>query len=250
MTEKSPRGMSKTLNAWQQKFDALSLRERMMVAAAAVAVTYFLVDALLLSAWSRQNTGLQASLTEQRAESGRVSMQLKEMQARISSHPDAQARARIREIEQKIAAIDAGLQSSAKQLVPPERMATLLEDLLKRNRRLQLVKMTTLPAEMLLGRDEAAAGQPGAVQLPAAAGRPKGTSFGAQAGGQNNIFKHGVELTLRGSYFEMLDYLAQIESLPWQMYWGRLKLDAREYNRPVLTLTLYTLSLDKVWLTI
>jgi len=59
-----------------------------------------------------------------------------------------------------------------------------------------------------------------------------------------------VELTLRGSYFDMLDYLAQIEALPWQMYLGKLKLDARDYKRPVLTLTLYTLSLDKAWLTI
>ena len=241
MTAESPRGLSKALNAWQQKFDAMSLRERMMIAAASVAVTFFLVNALLLSAWSRQNAGLKAGIAEQRAESDRVSAQLKEMQARISSHPDAQARARIQEIEQKIAAIDAGLQSSAKQLVPPERMATLLEDLLKRNRRLQLVKMTTRPAEELLGRDAAAAGSPGAEQTSAAA---------RSAGSQNNIFKHGVELTLRGSYFDMLDYLAQIESLPWQMYWGQLKLDAREYNRPVLTLTLYTLSLDKVWLTI
>lgn len=242
-TERSakPRGMNKALNAWLLKFDALSMRERVMVAAASVAVTFFLVDALLLSAWSRQNAGLKAGIAEQGSESVRVSAQLKELRARVSGHPDAQARARIQEIEQKITAIDAGLQSSAKQLVPPEQMATLLEDLLRRNRRLQLVKMATLPAEMLLGRDQAAAGQPGTEQAPAAA---------AQAGSRNNIFKHGVELTLRGSYFDMLDYLSQIESLPWQMYWGRLQLDAREYNRPVLTLTLYTLSLDKVWLTI
>ncbi len=59
-----------------------------------------------------------------------------------------------------------------------------------------------------------------------------------------------MELTLRGSYFDMLDYLTQIESLPWQMYWHRLKLDARDYRRPVLTLTLYSLSLDKVLLTL
>lgn len=222
--------MNKTLAAWMQKFDALSLRERLMVAAAAFAVTFFLVDALLLSTWSRQNASLKTSLAEQRADSEKVAAQLKELQTRVSGHPDEQARARIREIEQKIAVIDASLQVASKQLVPPERMATLLEDLLKRNRRLQLVKMATLPAEELLGREQA----------PAAAGQP----------GSQNIFKHGVELTLRGNYFDMLDYLAQIEALPWQMYWGRLKLEAREYNRPVLTLTLYTLSLDKAWLTI
>ncbi|MBK6632041.1 MAG: agglutinin biogenesis protein [Betaproteobacteria bacterium] len=240
MTERSTSGMGRRLTAWHLKFDALSLRERMLVAGAAFAVTFFLVDALLLNAWSRQNAGLKSSLPEQRAESDRVSAQIKELQAQISSHPDAQARARISEIEQKIAAIDAGLQSSAKQLVPPERMATLLEDLLRRNRRLQLVKMTTLPPVELLGRAPPGDAMVGTGPQSALAGQ----------GDSQNIYKHGVELTLRGSYFDMLDYLAQIESLPWQMYWGQLKLDAREYHRPELKLTLYTLSLDKVWLTI
>ncbi|GAB1412868.1 MSHA fimbrial biogenesis protein MshJ [Candidatus Desulfobacillus denitrificans] len=226
--------------AWQAKFDALSLRERLMVAIAAFAATYFLVDALLLGSWQRQNAGIKATLLEQRAESARTAAQVQEQQVRAGSHPDALARARIREIEQKIAAIDASLQSSSKQLVPPERMASLLEDLLKGNKRLQLVKLATLPAEALLAREPASGAAQAAEPMQAAAEQPAG----------QNIFKHGVELTLRGSYFDMLDYLAQIEALPWQMYWGRLRLEARDYNRPVLTLTLYTLSLDKTWLTI
>lgn len=232
--------MSRMLAAWQAKFDALSLRERLMVAIAAFAATYFLVDALLLGSWQRQNAGIKATLLEQRAESARTAAQVQEQQVRAGSHPDALARARIREIEQKIAAIDASLQSSSKQLVPPERMASLLEDLLKGNKRLQLVKLATLPAEALLAREPASGAAQAAEPMQAAAEQPAG----------QNIFKHGVELTLRGNYFDMLDYLAQIEALPWQMYWGRLRLEARDYNRPVLTLTLYTLSLDKTWLTI
>lgn len=232
--------MSRMLAAWQARFDALSLRERLMVAIAAFAATYFLVDALLLGSWQRQNAGIKATLLEQRAESARTAAQVQEQQVRAGSHPDALARARIREIEQKIAAIDASLQSSSKQLVPPERMASLLEDLLKGNKRLQLVKLATLPAEALLAREPASGAAQAAEPMQAAAEQPAG----------QNIFKHGVELTLRGSYFDILDYLAQIEALPWQMYWGRLRLEARDYNRPVLTLTLYTLSLDKTWLTI
>lgn len=241
MSEESLSGVSKLLVPWLQKFDALSLRERVMVAVAALAATFFLFDALLFSTWSQQNKSLQASIAEQQAEAEQVAAQLKELQGRIATHPDAEARVRIREIEQKIADIDAGLQSAARQLVPPERMATLLEDLLKRNRRLQLVKMTTLPAEALFGRDTAAVAQSSDTEAMTAGNRQDGSQ---------DIFKHGVELTLRGSYFDMLEYLAQIESLPWQMYWTHLKLDAREYNRPVLTLTLYTLSLNRVWLTI
>lgn len=232
--------MKNALTAYLQKFDAYSLRERVLLAMATVVVTFFLVDALLLKVWSRQNAVLKTSIAEQRVESERVAAQLKEMRDRAGLHPDEQARGRIREIELKIAEIDARLKSASKQLVPPERMATMLEDLLKRNNRLKLVKMATLPAAELLSRDQG--GTPSQASDPA--------RNEAQPSGGQNIYKHGVELTLRGSYFDMLEYLSQIEALPWQMYWGHLKLDAREYNRPVLTLTLYTLSLEKIWLTI
>lgn len=233
--------MKATLAGGMQKFDALSLRERIMVALAALAAIYFLMNVLLIDGWARQNAGMTANLAEQREESVRVAGQLKGLQAQAAVSPDAQARARIREIEKKIAVIDATLESASRQLVLPERMATLLEDLLKRNKRLQLVSLTTLPAEALLHEKSPVTNTPQESGTGPAAGPPED---------HPNIFRHGVELTLGGSYFDMLDYLAQIEALPWQMYWGRLTLDARDYQHPVLTLTLYTLSLDKAWLKI
>lgn len=225
-----------------KKYDALSIRERLMVAAACAAAVFFLFDAVVLSGAARRNAGLTAAIAEQREEHGRIAAQLKGLQAAASSHPDDQAKARVKEIEQKIAAIDATLQSASKQLVPPERMATLLEDLLKRNRRLQLVKMSTLPPSELIGRER--------TDVAGATTKPEAATASSGVTSEPNIFKHGVELTLRGSYFDMLEYLAQIEGLPWQMYWGSLRLEAKDYRRQELTLTLFTLSLDKVWLTI
>lgn len=232
--------MKASLAGGMQKFDALSLRERVMVALAALAAIYFLMNVLLIDGWARQNASMTANLAEQREESVRIAEQLKGLRTQAAVSPDEQARARIHEIEKQIAAIDATLESASRQLVPPERMATLLEDLLKRNKRLQLVSLTTLPAEALL-RDKP----------PTTPPLQEGTAPATDpAADRPNIFKHGVELTLGGSYFDMLDYLTQIEALPWQMYWGRLTLDARDYQHPVLTLTLYTLSLDKAWLKI
>lgn len=235
--------MNKTLAGYMLKYDALSSRERIMVASAAAAIVLFVSDALLLGTASRENSGLRAALSEQRAEADRVAAQLDAIRAQGGHDPDAQAKARISEIEKRVAAIDASLQSVNKQLVPPERMATLLEDLLKRNRRLQLVKLVTLPPSSLIQGEQ---GGP-APAAESVAGRKGADSTAAV---EQNVFKHGVELTLRGSYFDMLDYLAQLEALPWQMYWGRLRLDASDFNRPVLVLTLHTLSLEKTWLTI
>jgi MSHA biogenesis protein MshJ len=64
----------------------------------------------------------------------------------------------------------------------------------------------------------------------------------------SNIFKHGVEITLRGAYPDLLAYVAELERRPWKMYWGRLKLDAAEGEDTHMVLTLYTLSLEQAWL--
>ena len=64
------------------------------------------------------------------------------------------------------------------------------------------------------------------------------------------IYKHGVEITVQGTYLDLLAYLAELERLPWRMYWGNLDLKVDEYPQSTLVLTLYTLSLDKAWLAI
>ena len=43
-------------------------------------------------------------------------------------------------------------------------------------------------------------------------------------------------------------YLQTLEKLPTQMFWGMAKMDVVKYPQVELTLTLYTLSLDKTWL--
>jgi len=48
----------------------------------------------------------------------------------------------------------------------------------------------------------------------------------------------------------MLNYLAALEKMPAQMFWGEISFSVDKYPDAVLTLTLYTLSLDKTWLTV
>ena len=65
---------------------------------------------------------------------------------------------------------------------------------------------------------------------------------------EGNVFKHGVEVKLSGSYADLYDYLVRLEGLPSRMFWSRVSLNAEDYPRLTLTVTIYTLSLDKAWL--
>jgi len=64
------------------------------------------------------------------------------------------------------------------------------------------------------------------------------------------VYKHGVELVVKGNYTDLTQYLTRLEGLPWQMFWGKAELKVEEYPKAALTLTLFTLSLDKTWLRI
>jgi MSHA biogenesis protein MshJ len=103
-------------------------------------------------------------------------------------------------------------------------MAAVLEDMLTRNRQVRLVSLKTLPVSGLLEAREGGAAQ--------------------------NVYKHGIELTLQGAYLDLLDYLTRLEKLPVQMFWAQAKMDASEYPRVRLTVIVYTLSLDKNWLVV
>lgn len=218
------------------RFDALNHRERAFVAAAIWLVALFVLDAALVAPVRKDSVALAKAVADKRGEAVRLETELAGLRGRQAQDPDAEPKRRIAELEGRIAAIDAALEAARSQIVPPERMAGLLEQVLKRNTRLVLVSLRSLPPEMLIKEEN-----------------PSGKDAGKQEGGpprQDMLYRQGMELTLGGSYLDMLEYVAQLERLPWKMYWGRLELRVEEYPRAILRLQVYTLSLDKAWLSI
>ncbi|GAB4175945.1 MAG: hypothetical protein OHK0026_11580 [Rhodocyclaceae bacterium] len=229
--------MKKKLRLYLDRFDAMSLRERILVYAAAGLVAVYLGDALFISPLARQTAAYDSQIAAQRSESQGLRGQIDALRADARQDPDAAAKARIRAIEARLGTLDASLQGAQKKLVAPERMASLIQDLLRRNPRIELAGLRTLP-RMPLVSGEAGAAEPAnpAADKPARAGA-------LQAG-----FRHGIEITLRGSYLDLLAWLTQLEALPWKVYWDSLAIQVEEHPRARLVLVLYTLSLDETWL--
>ena len=119
-------------------------------------------------------------------------------------------------------------------------MTQVLRDLLGRNPRLALVSIKTLAASPLTPSGKTA------EQPLKAEAKPKEKSAAIDLG----LYKHGVEISVEGSYADLVTYPAELEQLPWRMYWGGVQLSAQVYPVSRLTLTVYTLSLDKTWLSV
>jgi MSHA biogenesis protein MshJ len=59
------------------------------------------------------------------------------------------------------------------------------------------------------------------------------------------LFRHGVEMTVTGSYFDLLEYLNDLEKLPGRLLWGPVELQADKYPEVRLTLQVHTLSTQR-----
>lgn len=211
------------------KVDGFSLRERALIFFAAAALVVSLVDSLVLAPQLERQKKISAQVVQQQEKMKEVQAQIANLVQAQQADANSPQRERIRALRQQIADGDAYLKSRRDKLVPPEKMAQLLEQVLNRNGRLQLVALNTLPVSLLIEPSADTA----AVQM---------------AGTEKQIFKHGVTITVRGSYADLVQYLTALEKLPTQMFWGVAKMDVVQHPTVELSLTLYTLSLDKTWL--
>jgi MSHA biogenesis protein MshJ len=217
------------------RFNALAPRERVLVFIAAIAGTVLVFQAIALDPLLARQKRLTQQLATARQDIKNADNLLTARET--LADPDAVKRSYRDALRGQLAEIDRDMQGLQRRLVPPERMPKLLEEMLRKNRGLQLVALRTLPVQRFEN--------PGAAPAPASgdkAAKPEAKEP------ERSMYQHSVEITLQGSYADLHDYLAQLERSPLQMFWGRLSLDATRYPRLQLMLTVHTLSLSKAWL--
>jgi MSHA biogenesis protein MshJ len=244
--------MKQRWTGFAAKIDALTLRERMLLFAALAAFIVFVAHAAALGPMLRKQAALRAQISQQQNNLAGIDGEITHKVQAYQVDPDAATRERLDAAKAEAAKLSESLRAMQKGLVAPERMGALLESLLRANGRLQLVSMKTLPVGSLNQAVEAKA-EPQAKEgkmLAVALATPAATGGARQAGAQpvDMLYRHGVQIAVRGNYLDIVNYMSALESMPTQLFWSRAQLEVEEYPTSRLTLTLYTLSLDPKWM--
>jgi MSHA biogenesis protein MshJ len=211
------------LRRYLERIDAATLRERALLFAAAALILVFAVNAIFIKPLRDTQRRLSADIAQREVELRTVQNELRRAAQSRSSDPDAQNRKRASDLRAQLADLDRKFASEQKRFTSPERMRSVLEEMLEREKRLRLVELRTLPVSDL----SATQGQAG-----------------------RRVFRHGVEMTLAGSYLDLHSYLKALEGLSTQLYWGRAEMSVSAYPLTTLKLTVYTLSFDQAWLVV
>jgi MSHA biogenesis protein MshJ len=226
------------------RINALTVRERVLVFAASAAAIVFVAHTLVLGPMLRKQATLRAQVSQQQNNLAGIDGEITQKVQAYQNDPDASTRARLAAVRAESAQLGENLRAMQKGLVPPERMAPLLDTILRANGRLQLVSMKTLPVGSI--NDLATAGT---AQAEPASKDGKGAPDAARPpAAADMLYRHGVEISVRGNYLDLVDYMGALESMPTQLFWGKAMLEVEEYPNSRLTLTLYTLSLDQKWM--
>jgi MSHA biogenesis protein MshJ len=210
--------------AWEklsQRFDALQPRERVMVFAAGVAIIAGLGFVLAIDGIAAKHRVIAANAEKQRNDLAQLKKQNMELSRLLTQDPDVEGRKRIDDLLRQLGGYDTELRGVQQGLVPPSRMVRVLEDMLSRDSGVRLVKLRTLPVAPLV--EPAAAAADGAAAKSAAPAK-------------NLVYKHGIELTVEGTYLEL--------------FFARTNVNSVDYPKVLMTITLYTLSLEEAWLVV
>lgn len=234
---------------WQQfalKFDALSVRERIMVFGASAALLIFMVVYLFVNPQLDKRKALADTIAQRQQAVAAIDAEMAQRMAAHAGDPNQQDRMRLERIRQEVQQMRHALQSTQNGLVAPERIVPMLQQLLKQQANLRLVSLATLPSGAMGQGGHVASKAAASASAAAPAGQSPADAESAKAPAV--LYRHGVEIVLRGNYLDMVNYMDAVEAMPSHVFWGKLNMQVEQYPNATLNLTLYTLSLDEKWI--
>jgi len=201
------------------RFDRLSLRERVLSVAAAIVLLVAGLNALLLARLDARRTTLSAELTSLQSSMESAASAVEEMD---KSDATSAALAQQKSLQQELDSVNGQLATEAAGMIAPQRMAEVIHEMLTRQHGVVLISLRNLPAHSV-------------VEVPS----------GADPGAP---YVHPVELVLEGSYLDILSYLHALETMPWRFYWRVLDLQAAKYPINRVRVELGTVSMAREWI--
>lgn len=214
--------MKTMFNHVGQQFEVLSRRERVLIGIALLALVSIIGFMPLESLWKKQ-TSISQQLKALEQENQISVQQIELYQQRLTMDPNQDYQQRLVLLQQQNQEIDMQLNEQMVDMVPADYMPELLGNLLGQVQGIKLIKFTSIaPVPLLAVGDEK----------------------------NLNLYSHGIRMSLEGDYFSVMRFVEAVEAMPDKLYWKRLDYKVAEYPKGMIDIEVYTLSLNKDFISV
>ena len=202
------------LSEW---FEQRPLRERVILLSAICVVMVYVWMSIGFDALASKGDARRQQLLNLEEENLRLSQQHTILMLDAEEEPNTALERQIARLRAQNDRLDTEVGAMSVTLVEPERMAMVLSRVMANQPSIQLVSVQNKSAEQLFFR-------------------------AVDSGEPLVVYKHGLRLSLSGTYLDSLQYLADIENLGVRFFWETAEFSVAEYPNGKLTLEVFTLS--------
>lgn len=200
----------------QGKIDALSARERVIIAVTIIAVIFGIYDQLVLNPFLESRDKLQQQVSSIGPEVEMIGQSIESLVKRQANDPNIKLREKIARKKEEIKTLDNVIESETRRLMDPQKMPQMLGYLLSRQSALEIESVKSVSGEPIY--------------------------FDKERDEESGLFKHELNIALEGTYYQVQGYLKHIEEMAEQIYWDDMTFETKKYPVGRLVLNVHTLS--------
>lgn len=223
------------------RFDGLVVRERLLLFGSCVAGIYLLFDTLLIMPASKEATRLSEEIAAIDSKIERISSEKQVFERVAQRDPDAALKREQLKLQGKLLQLENDLEALSLRLVASENLPDILKAISEYAKSVKIQSLKTHPPEMIDigGRKVEIASMAKAAQSYVK------SDTKAVAPPSERVYRHAISLRIEGRYFEVVDYLKELEGLKWRFYWEGLDYKVAQFPMATVDIELYTLSTDE-----
>ena len=211
--------------------DQRSLRERVLILITSLAMVYFVWDGLIFSWIGDIKRQLSGNASQLQKKISNLQGQISQVSCSLSLDPVIRLKEKIRKITEESEDLQSKLANMTSSLIPPKEMTSFLQSLLE-NKSLQIIKVANLSPMPVLGnkKDDSDSDED--------EDEDEEENVGMQ------VYQHGIEIVLNGTFFQILSFLEEAEKMPWKVLWEELEFSITEYPLATIRIVIKTLSIN------
>lgn len=211
-----------TVESLDIKYRALSHREKILALGVGSLLAAFVAYELLVFPVAKEIDTLSASVASSYDRLNTIENDLDQVNIRIASDPNEPLKDRIERLTARIDMLDNNFQDQINELIPAEQMPKVLETLFTKSFKLSLVEMQSMEPIDLFANDAEKR--------------------------DISLYQHGVKLVFKGEFFDIQEFLTDIEKMPYQLYWHSLDYRVEAYPQAHVEIELFTLSSNEAFI--
>jgi MSHA biogenesis protein MshJ len=207
------------------KFLNVSLREQMLILFCGLIIVILMINTVALEPIFDSSEKLQKKSSSADKEVRLLKQQVAALTDKLKADPNNTLLEKLVLLKRQNQKISGQLKTETENLVPANKMASMLESVLAMSKGLTLIELRSI------------------APIPVSSGVSEADKKAVTA-----LYRHGVTFVFEGNYKDIQRYLETLEALPWQFYWQKFDYSVVEHPIARVELEIYTLSTNKAFI--